>query len=177
MRHCTTPTSCHSHEIQDYPGVASGSFNAADHEYPSHLELTVTATDAGGLSDTKTIQLDPQTVQLTLASQPSGAALTFNSESAAGPIVHEVIARSRNSIGATTPQTIGGQNHVFESWSDGGAASHDVTAPDADATLTAQLEPVTTVTFSPQADARVQEANASTNYGTLVPAHGRRREP
>jgi glucose/arabinose dehydrogenase/chitodextrinase len=166
MRHCTTPTSCHSHQIQDYPGVASGSFNAPDHEYPSHLELTVTATDAGGLADTETIRLDPRTVRLTLASEPAGAALTFNSESAAAPLTHEVIARSRNSIGATTPQSIGSQNHVFESWSDGGAASHDVTAPDTDATLTARLKPVTTLTFSPQADARVQEANASTNYGT-----------
>jgi glucose/arabinose dehydrogenase len=166
MRHCTTPTSCHSHQIQDYPGVAGGSFNAPDHEYPSHLELTLTATDAGGLTNTKTIELDPATVHLTLASQPAGAALTFNSESGPAPLSHEVIARSRNSIGATSPQTIGGQNHVFESWSDGGAASHDITAPDADATLTARLRAVTTATFSPQADARVEEANTSTNYGT-----------
>jgi len=166
MRHCVTPSSCHSHQIEDYAGVGSGSFNAPDHEYPSHLELTVTATDAGGLTDTETMRLDPQTVQLTLASEPAGASVTFNSETAAAPLTHEVIARSRNSISATTPQTIAGQNHVFESWSDSGAASHDVTAPDADATLTAQLKPVTTVTFGPQADARVQEANPSTNYPT-----------
>ena len=166
MRHCTGTTGCHSHQIQDYPGVAGEAFNAPDHEFPSYLELTVTATDAGGLSDTETLRLDPQTVQLTLASQPAGAALSFNSDSAAGPIVREVIARSRNSIGATTPQTIAGQNHVFESWSDAGAASHDVTAPDTDATITAQLRPVTTVTFTPQADARVQEANPTTNYPT-----------
>ena len=166
MRHCTAPTSCHSHQIQDYPAVASGSFNAPDHEYPSNLELTLTATDAGGLSDSETIRIDPRTVQLTLASQPAGAALTFNSESGTAPLTHEVIARSRNSIGATTPQTIAGQGHVFESWSDGGAASHDVTAPDADATLTATLRPVTTATFTAQADARVQEASASTNYAT-----------
>jgi PKD repeat protein len=166
MRHCTGTTGCHSHQIQDYTGVASGSFNAPDHEFPSYLELTVTATDAGGLSDTETLRLDPKTVQLTLASQPTGAALTFNSDAAAGPIVREVIAGSRNSIGATTPQTIAEQNHVFESWSDGGAASHDVTAPSTDATITAQLKPVTTVTFTPQADARVQEANPTTNYPT-----------
>jgi glucose/arabinose dehydrogenase/PKD repeat protein len=166
MRHCTTPTSCHSHQIQDYPGVAGGSFNAPDHEYPSHLELTLTATDAGGLTDTKTVQLDPRTVQLTLASEPAGASLGFNSEVGAAPLTHEVIARSRNSIGATTPQTIAGQGYAFESWSDGGAAGHDITAPDADATLTARLRAVTTATFVAQADARVQEANASTNYGT-----------
>ncbi len=105
-------------------------------------------------------------MHLTLASQPTGAGVTFNSESGAAPLTHEVIARSRNSIGATSPQTIGGQNYLFESWSDGGASSHDVTAPDADTTLTARLRAVTTATFSPQADARVEKANTSTNYGT-----------
>ena len=166
MRHCTTATSCHSHQIQDYPGVSGGSFNAPDHGYPSYLELTLTATDAGGLSDTKTIELRPQTVNLTLASQPAGATVQINDRSAEAPLTAEVIARSRNSISVTTPQAIAGQNHVFESWSDGGAASHDVTAPDADATITANLRPATTVTFTPQADARVQEANPSTNYPT-----------
>ena len=168
MRHCVTPTSCHSHAIQDYPGTAGASFKAPDHEYPSHLELTLTATDAGGLTDTRTIELDPRTVQLTVAAEPAGAALTLGSESGPGPLTHEVIAGSRNSIGATTPQTIAGQNHVFESWSDAGAASHDVTAPDADTTLTARLSPVTTVAFTAQADARVEEANVSTNYGTAT---------
>ena len=33
----------------------SGSFAAPDHEYPSYLELRLTATDAGGLTDTKTL--------------------------------------------------------------------------------------------------------------------------
>jgi hypothetical protein len=165
MRHCVTPTSCHSHQIEDYAGVGGGSFNAPDHEYPSYLELTVTATDAAGLTDTETMQLDPQTVRLTLASQPAGAEMTFNSETATAPLMHEVIARSRNSIGVTTPQAIAGQDHVFESWSDGGAAGHDVTAPDSDGTLTANLTPVSTAVFSPEADARVQEANPSSNYG------------
>ena len=32
------------------PSVASGSFVAPDHEYPSYLELRLTATDSGGLS-------------------------------------------------------------------------------------------------------------------------------
>ena len=43
MRHCsrTDATNCHTHHIQDYVGVASGSFVAPDHEYPSHLELSL----------------------------------------------------------------------------------------------------------------------------------------
>ena len=45
MQHCAADL-CHTHPIQDYAGVASGSFYAPDHEYPSYLELTLTATDA-----------------------------------------------------------------------------------------------------------------------------------
>ncbi len=37
MHHC--PSNCHTHDIQQFVGVASGSFTAPDHEYPSHLEL------------------------------------------------------------------------------------------------------------------------------------------
>ena len=44
MQHC--PSNCHTHPVQDFPGVASGSFVAPDHEYPSYLELRLTATDS-----------------------------------------------------------------------------------------------------------------------------------
>ena len=55
MRHCSRSdaTNCHTHHIQDYVGVASGSFVAPDHEYPSHLELSLIATDAAGLTATR----------------------------------------------------------------------------------------------------------------------------
>ena len=43
LRHCsrTDANVCHTHAIQDYAGVASGSFVAPDHEYPSHLLLSL----------------------------------------------------------------------------------------------------------------------------------------
>ena len=51
LQHC--PSNCHAHPSQTFTGVASGSFAAPDHEYPSYLELRLTATDAGGLTDTE----------------------------------------------------------------------------------------------------------------------------
>src|SRR5262249_17656795 len=51
LHHC--PSNCHTHPVQDFIGVASGSFAAPDHDYPSYLELRLTATDSGGLTDTK----------------------------------------------------------------------------------------------------------------------------
>ena len=66
-RPTATPTT-----YKTFAGVASGSFTAPDHEYPSYLELELTATDSGGLTDTKTIRLDPRTVTLTFSSIPGG---------------------------------------------------------------------------------------------------------
>ena len=78
--HC--PSNCHTHDGETWDGVASGSFAAPDHEYPSYLELELTATDSGGLTDTRTIRLDPKTVVLSLASNPSGLTLSVNTRPA-----------------------------------------------------------------------------------------------
>ena len=48
MQHC--PSDCHSHIIETFSGVKSGTFVAPDHEYPSHLLLSVDVTDSGGLT-------------------------------------------------------------------------------------------------------------------------------
>jgi glucose/arabinose dehydrogenase len=138
VEHC--PSNCHTHPIQSFPGVASGSFSAPDHEYPSHLELTLTATDAQGASASTTVRLDPRTVDLTLASVPSGLDLTINGRTATAPFTTTVIEGSTNTISAPSPQTAGGSSWTFSSWSDGGAATHTIDAGSADATLTATFE-------------------------------------
>src|SRR5690606_11792198 len=66
MQHC--PSTCHSHVIQSFSGVRSGSFLAPDHEYPSHLELRLTARLPSGDVLVQRRDLDPRIVQLTFAS-------------------------------------------------------------------------------------------------------------
>jgi glucose/arabinose dehydrogenase/PKD repeat protein len=137
MHHCASANSCHEHRVQDFAGVPSGSFAAPDHEYPSYLELRLTATDSGGLTDTKSVRLDPKTVGLSFRSDPAGLRLTVGSASGTTPFSRTVIAGSKNSVSAPSPQTLGGTTYGFASWSDGGAQSHDIVAPDAAATYTA----------------------------------------
>jgi PKD repeat protein len=134
MHHC--PSTCHEHEITTFTG-ASGSFQAPDHEYPSHLELRLTVTDSHGLTDTESVLLQPRTVELTFTSAPSGLRLGFNSEQVATPFTRTVIVGSGNSVSAPSPQAAGGQSYAFASWSDGGAATHQVVAPAAASTYTA----------------------------------------
>jgi PKD repeat protein len=129
LHHC--PSNCHAHPIQDFVGVASGSFTAPDHEYPSHVELILTATDSGGLTDTASVTLQPQTVALTFTTSPSGLQLVLNGGSAATPFTRTVIAGSTNTISAPSPQTLNGSSYAFASWSDGGAQTHVITASSA----------------------------------------------
>jgi glucose/arabinose dehydrogenase len=129
LNHC--PSTCHSHPLQDFVGTASGSFVAPDHEYPSNLELILTATDSGGLRDTASVTLQPQTVDLTFATSPSGLQLVLNGGSAATPFTRTLIAGSTNTISAPSPQTLNGNTYGFASWSDGGAQTHVITASSA----------------------------------------------
>ncbi len=137
--HCPSIDTCHVHPGETFDGIASGAFVAQNHDYPSHLRLYLTATDSGGLSQTTFVDLYPQTNTLTLASDPAGATLAVGSITSVAPFSTTVITGSLQSISAPD-QTIGGQPYVFTGWSDGGAASHDVTV-SGDTTLTATFTP------------------------------------
>ena len=50
LHHCLSL--CHTHYLQSWTGVSTGSFTAPDHEYPAYLELQLSATDSRGLSIT-----------------------------------------------------------------------------------------------------------------------------
>jgi hypothetical protein len=172
LHHC--PSTCHTHTVQSWSGVASGSFSAPDHDYPSHLELRLTATDSGGQSDTESVELQPQAVQLSFASQPSGLQLVVGSTSEATPFTRTVIVGSLNSISATTPQTQGGTQYAFSSWSDGGTQTHTIVAPATPATYTATYSEVAVVlglvaayAFNEGSGATVVDGSGNGNHGTI----------
>ena len=110
LRHCsrTDASVCHTHAIQDYVGVASGSFVAPDHEYPSHLELSVTATDTAGLTTKQSATLMPRTADLTVASEPAGLEISLGSESLLTPFTRTVLARSANQVSTAAVAAVRG---------------------------------------------------------------------
>jgi glucose/arabinose dehydrogenase len=134
LNHC--PSSCHVHNLQSWSGVASGSFTTPDHDYPSHLTLTLTAKDARGLTGTTSLELDPNVVTLQVGSDP--AALTVSAGDLTGPSPQSrtMIQGGIATVSAPSPQQLDGVTYLFDHWSDFGAQSHDVTV-DADTTLTA----------------------------------------
>ena len=134
LQHC--PSTCHEHPLQTFSGAAAGSFVAPDHEYPSHLELRLTATDPGGLRTTTSVRLDPQTVELTFGSSPPGLTLAVGSTSQPTPFTRTAIVGSTLSVSAPSPQASGGTAYEYLSWSDGGAQTHNIVA-NASTTYTA----------------------------------------
>ncbi len=140
LQHCATPTSCHPHAIQSWNGVTSGSFTAPDHAEPAYLDLTLTATDSGGLKSSTTVRLNPQTVNLTFATKPGGLKLTnlvVGSTAQTTPFTVTVVVNSLNSVSAPSPQTVNKSTYLWRSWSDGGAQAHDIKAPATATTYTA----------------------------------------
>ena len=136
--HC--PSNCHQHEMQQFEGVTEDSFTAPDHEYPSSLRIELTVTDAGGLSDTESVSIDPRTVDVTLESAPPGLEVGLDQAVQAAPFTRTVIEGSQHTVIAPTKQTLDGQMYFFGSWSDDGAATHNVIAGQS-VTLEAGYDP------------------------------------
>lgn len=127
MQHC--PETCHAHEIERFDGVSSGSFVAPDHEYPSHLELRLSAALPGGGEVHRRLDLDPVTVDLRFETEPSGLPLLVGGASAVTPFTRTVMAGSVNSVEAPASTAVpAGGTTTFSMWSDGGAAGHEIEA-------------------------------------------------
>lgn len=95
--------------------------------------------DRGVLSATASVTIQPETVQLTLDSDPPGLQLVIYGESEEAPQAHEVIVNAVTTVSAPSPQVLNGDRFEFVAWSDGGARSHGIVIPDAPQTLLASF--------------------------------------
>jgi glucose/arabinose dehydrogenase/PKD repeat protein len=129
LHHCVTLTDCHVHPMNTFAGVASGSVIAPDHDYPSYVEIQLTATDAGGLSGTASVSVHPKPVELAFTTNPAGLRLAVGSTSQVTPFTVTAIQGATVSVSAPTPQSSGGSDYGFCFWSDAGAQTHLTIAP------------------------------------------------
>ncbi len=133
----------HTHPfIAPTSGVRSGSFTlpttgetSANVWYRIHL----TVRDSNGLAHASYLDVAPRTVQLTLASNPTGLQLRLDGQPVTAPHVFTAVVGMVRSIAAATPQTSGGTTYTFASWSDGGTATRDITTPATNTTYTASF--------------------------------------
>jgi glucose/arabinose dehydrogenase len=167
MQHC--PSTCHEHPLQTLSGTASGSFVAPDHEYPSHLELRLTATDSGGLTSTTSVRLDPRTVDLAFASEPAGLTLAVGSTSQPTPFTRRAILGSTLSVSAPSPQASGSTAYEFVSWSDGGTQTHSIVA-NASGSYLASYQPRLGGPVISQVASRPGPSRVTITWRTDIPA-------
>ncbi len=164
----------HSHPfLGPITGATSGSFQipqvgetAANVWYRIHLKVT----DREGLTHEVFRDIRPNVVTLTLTSNTPGVTLTLDGQPAVAPITISSVVGIQRSIGAASPQTIGGNQHVFVSWSTSGAATHTITTPAAATTYTAtfqQIIPITTNWFPPAVQV-VQDFSLALPSGTTT---------
>ncbi|MFL5804453.1 MAG: PKD domain-containing protein, partial [Roseiflexaceae bacterium] len=113
LHHCYSPSNCHEHLVEEIDG-AGGTFTTPDHEDLPYIELRLTATDAGGLSDTASVLLSPRTTTLALRSNPSSLAITLDSDDISTPHDRTVVAGSAHTLIAPAIQA----HRSFLAWAD-----------------------------------------------------------
>ena len=137
LKHCPGfGPNCHDHPLVTVNG-ATGQFTAPDHGDGSYFEVRLTATDSVGLTATATRQVDPTTIQLTLATTPDGATVLLDGTPHSAPYTATTLAGSTHTISVQP-----GANQQFLSWAHGGAQTQDVTVGQQNVTYTANLSTV-----------------------------------
>jgi glucose/arabinose dehydrogenase len=129
LYHCPGgPESCHAHPLEVFPAVESGDLIAPDHDLPSHIELTLTATDSRGLSASETVNLYPNVSFLGIRSNPPGVTISAGLQTESTPFGVEAIENSEVEVSAPATVEIGGETYTWQKWSDGGARVHAIVA-------------------------------------------------
>ncbi|MDQ1465877.1 MAG: hypothetical protein QOH10_292, partial [Actinomycetota bacterium] len=109
-------TGGHVYPVTDFNGQA-GSFVAADNGFPNAFyRITTTATDSAGLSTVATHDVLPLTVQVTIASSPSGLTLAVDGVQRRTPYTFLTIVGSAREAAAPKTAKLGGTTYTFASW-------------------------------------------------------------
>ncbi|GAA2721891.1 PQQ-dependent sugar dehydrogenase [Cellulomonas aerilata] len=85
----------------------------------SHLRITLTATDLGGVSTTVVRDFLPRTVEVRLATAPAGRTLTVDGRTISGPTTVTSWAGFPLRLGVPAQTDAGGRALGFDRWSDG----------------------------------------------------------
>jgi glucose/arabinose dehydrogenase len=123
-------------------GITSGSVaipNRGEVATNVWYRFHLTVRDSGGLTHSVFRDITPRTANITLASNPVGLQLLLDGTPFTAPQTVANVVGMIRSIGAVTPQTSGGTQFTFSSWSDGGAATHEITVPATNTTFTANF--------------------------------------
>jgi len=157
------------HDSHVHPGApstgTSGTFTipTTGHDFSGNTRyrITLTVTDADGLSTSRSAIIFPTKVNLTFDTAPAGLTLYVDGIAHNGQFVYDTLVGFHHTVEARN-QTLGTNSYTFSSWSDGGAQLHTIVVPavplpsyTATYTVTATPVPITFV----QVNAATPQAN------------------
>jgi hypothetical protein len=135
--HCMAGGLCHTHPYASAVGT-SATFRAPDHDYPSRVKITLTASD-GILTTSTSMELAPRAAHLTVRGTPAPLKARLGGVEGAS-VTKTLIAGSATTISATSPQRLNGIPYTFAGWSDGDRHRVRIVAPRTDTVLTAHFQ-------------------------------------
>jgi hypothetical protein len=131
----------HTHPaVGPITGTTAGSFTVpTTGETSSNVwyRVHLTVRDSTGQTSSVFRDVRPRTVQVTLATSPSGLSLTLDGQNVVAPYTFTGVVGIQRTLGAQSTQTTRGKAHDFVSWSDGGSQTHTISTPSAATTYTA----------------------------------------
>jgi glucose/arabinose dehydrogenase/PKD repeat protein/fibronectin type 3 domain-containing protein len=171
------------HDGHVHPGTAvndvtSGSFTipTSGHDFSGNTRyrITLTVTDSTGLSSSRTVTVWPEKVNLPFSTTPSGLTLYVDGIAKQAPFVLDTLVGFRHTIEARN-QSSENESLSFDSWSDGGAQRHDISASATDRPYAASYTgapiddgPVAAWGFDDGAGTSAADGSGHGNAATLV---------
>jgi glucose/arabinose dehydrogenase len=145
----------HLHQVGTPTGPSVSFVPLQDHDSDSHYEIVLTATDSLGRTGQDRIELDPQTISLTLASAPAAAPMIYAGLPFTAPNTRDAAVGYRATIEAPASFTYQGRDYSFSGWSDGLERKHVISVPATPTTLLASyvraVPPETAIADGPSA--------------------------
>ena len=129
--------------LPEATGSNSGSFRApsqGDEKAATvWYRIYLRVRDSHGLTRTVFRDVVPNVVALSLGSSPPALQLNLDGQPTTMPYAFDSVVGMLWTVEAPSPQVLDGVEYTFRSWSDGGAASHEIATPSASASLQASF--------------------------------------
>jgi glucose/arabinose dehydrogenase len=130
----------HTHPaVAPASGSTGGSFQVpfSVHGYNVWYRVYLRVTDSKGQATTTSRDVYPNRSTYTITSNPTGLQLLLDGETIVTPRSFTTTVGAVLTVQAISPQSLNGTSYTFSGWSDGGTATHTITVPTANSTLTA----------------------------------------
>lgn len=137
----------HIHPFRDNIIGPSGSVTiprSADNIDTTYYRVTLTVTDSSGLSATDSVDIKPRLATMTFNGSDPDATYTIDGIPHKGLYTEQGVVGVERVIGSVSPQYTADGQFVFNSWSDGQAATHTVVTPTAGGSYTINYDKFST---------------------------------